>query len=107
MVSFYNYVQFRDLKMKDYITPNSSKCNICRYRQNKNCDCIQESGVPTLSDKFDPIGTLVYEKTNFSKREEYFDEIVNDLINCNGTAIVKKQPQQQVDEPDPLKKYYQ
>ena len=83
MVSFYYYVQFRDLKIKDYSNPKEGCCSICKNNYMKTCECCYASGNTSLPDMFNPTKKLLVMRGQMIKRADYYDKTVTDLLSWN------------------------
>jgi hypothetical protein len=81
MTSKYYYVNFPNLRIREFDTSPFSNCAVCRFNNNKICsDCIYLTGTGNGQDKFNPMGTVLVMRGQNVKRANYYDEIISSLV---------------------------
>lgn len=107
MTSKYIYVNFPNLKYRNYSNPKNSPCSLCTNNYMKHCSCVFEEGNDDLPDHFNPSGKVLYINNQIVRPANYWDKAVHLLLNYEIDVIDEEQSNKQVDIKQSLDEYHQ
>jgi coenzyme F420-reducing hydrogenase delta subunit len=94
MTSRYYYINFPNLEIRTFDSPQNSNCAICRTSDIAICGkCVYGTGNQKWEDRFSPIGRILVGIG--VRRNDYYDEIVSSLVEQKQNVV------------DDIKKYRQ